>query len=211
LGSFYLDIIKDRQYTTKADSTARCSAQTVLYHIIQALSRWMAPILSFTAQEAWREIPDQDQPYVFTALWYDLPVVNAASAISDSDWQTVRQVKHAVNKQLEAARSAKVIGAGLSAQVSLWANDALKAVLDKLGDELRFVLITSAATVQPYSEQGEATELDGLRVQVAPADGVKCVRCWHVRTDVGMHAEHPDLCNRCVDNVVGEGEVRHYA
>ena len=211
LGSFYLDIIKDRQYTTKADSTARRSAQTVLYHIIQALSRWMAPILSFTAQEAWREIPDQDQPYVFTALWYDLPVVNAASAISDSDWQTVRQVKHAVNKQLEAARSAKVIGAGLSAQVSLWANDALKAVLDKLGDELRFVLITSAATVQPYSEQGEATELDGLRVQVAPADGVKCVRCWHVRTDVGMHADHPDLCNRCVDNVVGEGEVRHYA
>jgi len=211
LGGFYLDIIKDRQYTTKADSTARRSAQTALYHIIQAFSRWMAPILSFTAQEAWQEIPEQDQQYVFTALWHELPEVSRAAAISDQDWQTVLHVKSAVNKQIEAARNTKVIGASLSAQVKLWANDELKAVLDKLGDELRFVLITSAATVQTYDQQGEATELEGLRVQVLPADGVKCVRCWHVRTDVGVHADHPELCGRCVDNVVGQGEVRHYA
>lgn len=211
LGSFYIDIIKDRQYTTQADSVARRSAQTALYHLTQALLRWMSPILSFTAQEAWQEIAEQDQRYVFTALWYELPVVSALPVISDSDWQMVLQVKAAVNKQIENARNAKLIGANLSAQVTLWADDTLKAVLDKLGDELRFVLITSAANVQTYAEQGESTDLAGLRVQVSPADGVKCARCWHVRPDVGTHAAHPEICGRCVDNVTGSGEVRHYA
>ena len=212
LGSFYIDIIKDRQYTTKADSTARRSAQTTLYHLIQALSRWIAPILSFTAQEAWQEIPEQNQPYVFTALWYDVPVVSALPTISDSDWQTVLQVKSAVNKQLETARNAKVIGASLSAQVELWADAALQTVLNKLGNELRFVLITSGATVQALTtEQGDATDLSGLRVQVSPADGVKCARCWHICTDVGQHTAHPSLCGRCVKNVDGSGEVRQHA
>ena len=211
LGGFYLDIIKDRQYTTQADSVARRSAQTALYHLTQAFVRWMSPILSFTAQEAWTALAEPTSKYVFTAEWYALPVVDVAAQISDEDWQTILQVKAAVNKQIETARNAKLIGANLSAQVTLWADDALKTVLDKLGDELRFVLITSAATVHAYTEQGEATELTGLRVQVSPADGVKCARCWHLRPDVGSHAEHPELCGRCIDNVTGNGEVRHYA
>lgn len=211
LGGFYLDIIKDRQYTTQADSVARRSAQTALYHISQAFVRWMAPILSFTAQEAWGEIPEQAHQYVFTAEWYAVPVVTVAAKISDTDWQTILQVKAAVNKQIETARNAKLIGANLSAQVTLWADDGLNTVLEKLGDELRFVLITSAATVRAFAEQGEATEVTGLRVQVSPADGVKCARCWHVRPDVGTHASHPEICGRCVDNVTGSGEVRHYA
>lgn len=211
LGGFYLDIIKDRQYTTQADSVARRSAQTALYHLTQAFVRWMSPILSFTAQEAWSALAETSSKYVFTAEWYALPVVDVAAQISDDDWQTILQVKAAVNKQIENARNAKLIGANLSAQVTLWADDTLKAVLDKLGDELRFVLITSAANVQTYAEQGESTDLAGLRAQVSPADGVKCARCWHVRPDVGTHAAHPEICGRCVDNVTGSGEVRHYA
>ncbi len=211
LGGFYLDIIKDRQYTTQADSVARRSAQTALYHLTQAFVRWMSPILSFTAQEAWSALAEPTSKYVFTAEWYTLPVVDVAAQISDDDWQTILQVKAAVNKQIENARNAKLIGANLSAQVTLWADESLKSVLDKLGDELRFVLITSAANVQTYAEQGESTDLAGLRAQVSPADGVKCARCWHVRPDVGTHAAHPEICGRCVDNVTGSGEVRHYA
>ncbi|MFA9204111.1 MAG: class I tRNA ligase family protein, partial [Flavobacteriales bacterium] len=203
--------IKDRQYTTQADSVARRSAQTALYHLTQAFVRWMSPILSFTAQEAWSALAEPTSKYVFTAEWYTLPVVDVAAQISDDDWQTILQVKAAVNKQIENARNAKLIGANLSAQVVLWADERLQTVLAKLGDELRFVLITSAARVETFTAQGEATELTGLRVQVSPADGVKCARCWHVRSDVGSHTEHPELCGRCIDNVTGNGEVRHYA
>ena len=142
LGGFYLDIIKDRQYTTKADSQARHSAQTALYHLVQAFVRWMAPILSFTAQEAWPLIPGQSEKYVFTAEWYDIPVSAQANLLSEADWQTLIAVKSAVNKHIENARNEKLVGSNLSAKVELWANDELKAVLDRLGDELRFVLIT---------------------------------------------------------------------
>ena len=143
LGGFYLDIIKDRQYTTKADSTARHSAQTALYHLVQAFVRWMSPILSFTAQEAWPLIPEQTEKYVFTAHWYDIPVASSTNLISEADWQTLIEVKSAVNKQIETARNAKLVGSNLSAKVELWANTELQNVLKQLGDELRFVLITS--------------------------------------------------------------------
>ncbi|KPM94963.1 isoleucine--tRNA ligase, partial [Vibrio alginolyticus] len=141
LGGFYLDIIKDRQYTTKADSQARRSAQTALYHIVQAFIRWMSPILSFTAQEAWPLIPEQTEKYVFTSEWYDLPVSSKANLLSEEDWQTLISVKSAVNKQIEAARNAKLVGSNLSAKVELWANESLQTVLNQLADELRFVLI----------------------------------------------------------------------
>ena len=213
LGGFYLDIIKDRQYTSKADSQARHSAQTALYHLVQAFVRWMAPILSFTAQEAWPLIPGQTEKYVFTTEWYDIPVASTANLISEADWQTLISVKSAVNKQIEAARNAKLIGSNLSAKVELWANAELKAILDQLDNELRFVLITSTVMVNTFDAvQGEATEIEGLRVKVSAAEGEKCARCWHVLPDVNTHAAHLGLCSRCIINLpTGQGEERKYA
>ena len=213
LGGFYLDIIKDRQYTSKADSQARHSAQTALYHLVQAFVRWMAPILSFTAQEAWPLIPGQTEKYVFTTEWYDIPVASTANLISEADWQTLISIKSAVNKQIEAARNAKLIGSNLSAKVELWANAELKAILDQLDNELRFVLITSTVMVNTFdAAQGESTEIEGLRVKVSAAEGEKCVRCWHVLPDVNTHAAHLGLCSRCIINLpTGQGEERKYA
>lgn len=213
LGGFYLDIIKDRQYTTKADSQARRSAQTALYHLVQAFVRWMSPILSFTAQEAWELIPEQTEKYVFTAEWYDLPKSTQHNLISEADWQSLIQVKSAVNKQIEAARNAKLVGSNLSAKVDIWADEELKAILDRLENELRFVLITSQVAVHRFdASQGEATDIDGLRVAVSSADGEKCVRCWHVLPDVNTHAGHDGLCSRCIINLPsGTGEERKYA
>lgn len=171
----------------------------------------MSPILSFTAQEAWPLIPEQTDKYVFTAEWYDLPVSSKANLLSEADWQTLISVKSAVNKQIESARNAKLVGSNLSAKVELWANESLQTVLNQLADELRFVLITSQVVVHPFAEQGEATEMEGLRVQVSAAEGEKCARCWHVLPDVNTHADHPGLCGRCIVNVTGRGEVRKYA
>ncbi|MFT4019936.1 MAG: isoleucine--tRNA ligase, partial [Acinetobacter sp.] len=212
LGGFYLDIIKDRQYTTKVDSQARRSAQTALYHLVQAFVRWMSPILSFTAQEAWPLIPEQSEKYVFTQEWYDIPVATTANLLSEEDWQALIQVKSAVNKQIEAARNEKLVGSNLSAKVELWANTTLEKLLNTLEDELRFVLITSQVIVHNFDEtQGEATDIDGLRVQVTAAEGEKCARCWHVLPDVNTHVAHPGLCSRCIVNVAGQGEERKYA
>ena len=213
LGGLYLDIIKDRQYTTKADSQARHSAQTALYHLVQAFVRWMSPILSFTAQEAWPLIPEQTEKYVFTAEWYDIPVASKANLLSEADWQTLIAVKSAVNKFIETARTAKIVGSNLSAKVELWADAELKDVLDRLDDELRFVMITSQVLVNAFdATQGEASDLAGLNVQVSAADGEKCVRCWHVLPDVNTHVTHPGLCGRCIINLpTGQGEERKYA
>ncbi len=212
LGGFYLDIIKDRQYTTKTDSKARRSAQTALYHIVQAFIRWMSPILSFTAQEAWPLIPEQSEKYVFMSEWYQIPVASTANLISEENWQTLITVKSAVNKQIEAARNAKLVGSNLSAKVELWAKPALKSILDQLGNELRFVLITSQVIVHDFEEAGESTELEGLRIKVSAADGEKCARCWHVLPDVNTHAGHPGICGRCLINLPsGQGEERKYA
>jgi len=212
LGGFYLDIIKDRQYTTKTDSQARRSAQTALYHIVQAFIRWMSPILSFTAQEAWPLIPEQSEKYVFMSEWYQIPVASTANLISEENWQTLITVKSAVNKQIEAARNAKLVGSNLSAKVELWAQPALKSILDQLDNELRFVLITSQVIVHDFEEAGESTELEGLRVKVSAAEGEKCARCWHVLPDVNTHAGHPSICGRCLINLPsGQGEERKYA
>ncbi|MEG1709245.1 MAG: zinc finger domain-containing protein, partial [Acinetobacter sp.] len=164
-------------------------------------------------QEAWPLIPGQTEKYVFTTEWYDIPVASTANLISEADWQTMIAVKSAVNKQIEAARNAKLIGSNLSAKVELWASAELKNVLDQLSDELRFVLITSTVYVNALDEtQGEATDLEGLRVKVSAASGEKCARCWHVLPDVNTHLEHPGLCSRCIINLpTGQGEERKYA
>ncbi|HNE91173.1 MAG TPA: isoleucine--tRNA ligase, partial [Agitococcus sp.] len=215
LGSFYLDIIKDRQYTTQADSLARRSAQTALYHIIQALVRWCAPILSFTAHEIWQEIPQAGAESVFLTEWYQglatLPEDDSQPMLTRAYWQQVMAVKTAVNKEIEEARTRKEVGSGLSAEVTLYVTPELKARLALLADELRFVLITSSATLSDQNGEGQVTDVVGLNVKVTPSTYTKCVRCWHYRADVGSHADHPEVCARCVENVAGQGEVRHFA
>lgn len=219
MGSFYLDIIKDRQYTTKADSLARRSCQTSLWHIAEALVRWMAPILSFTADEIWQHLPQPQQgeraEFVFTEEFYDgLFALGENEALDDAYWQQLIKVRSEVNRVLEIARNEKLIGGGLEAEVTVYANDAYRALLEKLGDELRFVLITSKAQVKPFADKPSGVaegELDGIAVSVARSQGEKCPRCWHYSDKIGVNAEHPTLCPRCVENVAGNGEVRHFA
>ena len=215
LGGFYLDIIKDRQYTTAADSTARRSCQTALFHISEALVRWVAPILAFTADELWQYLPGERNESVMLNGWYQgLSEMPADLELDRAFWERVMAVKTAVNKELENLRAAKAIGGNLQAEVTLYAEDALAADLAKLSNELRFVLITSTAAVAPLSsapEDAVATEVSGLKLRVLKSGHAKCGRCWHHREDVGQHAAHPELCGRCIENIEGEGEVRHYA
>ena len=215
LGGFYLDIIKDRQYTTGANSVARRSCQTALYHISEALVRWIAPILAFTADEIWQYLPGERNESVMLNGWYEgLSELPEGTELDRAYWDRVMAVKAAVNKELENQRTAKVIGGNLQAEVTLFADEGLSADLGKLGDELRFVLITSAASVVPFTQapaEAVATEVEGLKLKVVKSGHAKCGRCWHFRADVGSHPEHPEICDRCVDNLSGSGEVRHYA
>lgn len=211
LGGFYIDIIKDRQYTCQRDSLARRSAQTALYQIAEALVRWIAPILSFTAEEVWRCLPGARTDSVLLAEWFPLPGLGDDELLSRDDWAQVMRVKEAVNKALEEQRNAGVVRGSLDAEVVLYADAPLCDLLARLGDELRFVLLTSAAQVQPLAAAPATSQdpgLAGLRVLLTPSAHAKCVRCWHRRASVGSCAEHPELCDRCVANVAGAGETR---
>ncbi|MDT0595834.1 isoleucine--tRNA ligase [Glaciecola petra] len=222
MGSFYLDIIKDRQYTAKANGIARRSCQTALYHIMEGLVRWMAPIMSFTAQEVWEALPGERSEFVFTDVWYTkLPKVEAFNTdqqtMNHEYWQKVMKIKAEVNSALEKARNAKIIGGSLEAEISLYLNEANYALLAQLKDELRFVLITSEASIFAQTELHEdlqkdaATADEGLYVVVHKSENEKCTRCWHHKAEVSSDPKHPELCNRCIDNVDGQGEVRKYA
>ncbi len=214
MGSFYLDIIKDRQYTAKNGSLAQRSCQTAMYHIIEALSRWMAPILSFTANEIWQYIPTpksgEREDNVFIAEWYQGLFASEKLVLSQDDWMTISAVKTEVNRALEAKRKDGVIGGSLEAEVTLFVNDKLFNTLSKLEDELRFVTITSQAKLKQGSD-GENTDLEGLSLVIEKSLANKCDRCWHYREDVGSNLEHETICNRCVENVSGDGEVRKFA
>jgi isoleucyl-tRNA synthetase len=221
MGSFYLDIIKDRQYTTQADSVPRRSAQTALFHVVEALVRWFAPILSFTADEIWQYIPGQRAKSVFLATWYDLPAVaygeSELERHMDADfWERVIAVRDAVSKELEKLRVDGAIGSSLDAEVDIYADAESAAVLRGLEDEFRFVLITSYSRVHELDvrpDDAVQAEIPGVQLwlRVTPSTHPKCVRCWHHRADVGVNAEHPELCGRCVENVAGSGEQRLYA
>lgn len=216
MGSFYLDIIKDRQYTAKGDGIARRSCQTALFHIAEALVRWMAPIMSFTADEIWNHLPGERQQYVFTEEWYDgLFGLAGNESMNDTFWAELLKVRGEVNKVLEQARSDKRIGGSLEAAVTLYAEPELAARLNSLQDELRFVLLTSAAKVAAYADAGNDAQqselIAGLKITFNKADGEKCPRCWHYTQDVGLVAEHAELCGRCVTNVAGDGEERKFA
>ncbi len=216
LGSFYLDVIKDRQYTTKAGANPRRSAQTAMYYIAHALTRWLAPILSFTAEEIWEYLPGKDSPSVFLSEWVNnLPRLTPTNTLGNEFWQKVMQVRNSVNKALEGQRAQGKIGAPLDAEVVLYVGGDLYNQLLQLRDELRFVLITSSAKVKPISEKVDAiaTDMEDLWLQINPSTYEKCVRCWHHRPDVNKHPEYPQICGRCVENIDSklDGEVRLYA
>ena len=212
MGGFYLDVTKDRQYTCQADSLARRSSQTAMYHIAEALVRWLAPILSFTADEIWQHLPGERSDSVFLETWYgQLFRLDESDAIPEAQWALIIKARSAVSKELEILRKNGDIGSGLNAEVSLICEGELKSALDALGDELRFALITSAATVTSDDDASATqTELAGLKVSVVPSRHAKCDRCWHQREDVGSNPEHPDLCGRCITNIEGDGEVRFH-
>ncbi|MEJ2347280.1 MAG: isoleucine--tRNA ligase [Gammaproteobacteria bacterium] len=218
LGGFYLDIIKDRQYTTQPDSIARRSTQTAMYRIVEAMVRWLAPIVSFTAEEIWQHMPGDRGVSVFMEQWYEgLFALDEQTPMNSVFWGQVIEVREAVSKELERLRVAGGIGASLDAEVDLYCGQELYTQLMRLEDELRFVLITSEARVhRDYDKTDDAVHFtlssnDEVWVVVSPSEHEKCVRCWHHRADVGANAEHPELCGRCVENVAGSGEQRRFA
>ncbi|MWP62676.1 isoleucine--tRNA ligase [Gilliamella sp. Pas-s25] len=213
MGSFYLDIIKDRQYTAKSDSIARHSCQTALYHIAQAMVRWIAPILSFTADEIWQYLPAAEkQEFVFEDEWYSsLFTLSDNEALNSEYWAQILAIRSEVNKVLEQGRNDKVIGGALEAAVTLYADEDIVATLAKLENELRFVLLTSQASVKPLQAapaNAVQSDIQGLKIELAKAQGDKCPRCWHYTVD---NEPTTHLCKRCEENIHGKGEVRHFA
>ena len=200
MGGFYLDIIKDRQYTVATDNRARRSAQTAIWHILEAMVRWLAPILSFTAEEIWQHMPGARAESVFLARFYD-GLTSYDPAYDAAYWADLIRVREEVNVALENARKDGRIGGSLEAALHITAPEATYQNLARLGDELRFLFITSAVSL----EKSEA-----LVVRVQKADGDKCERCWHILPTVNSNPAYPGLCPRCVENVAHGGETRHY-
>jgi len=197
LGGFYLDVLKDRLYTTAPKSLARRSAQTVLYQITHAMLRWMAPFLSFTAEEAWKVFGTSDSIFLET-----YGSIAGADEGLLAKWTRLREIRDAVNKEIEALRAAGQVGSSLQAVVTLTAAPEDHALLASLGDDLKFVFITSAIELVAGS---------ALQITVWPSSDAKCERCWHYRPDVGQDAAHPTLCGRCTSNLYGAGESRAHA
>jgi isoleucyl-tRNA synthetase len=213
MGSLYLDVLKDRLYTMPADSQPRRSGQTAMYHIAEAMVRWLAPILSFTAEEMFGYLPGKRPESVFLETWYTLPEVPR----DDIAWDKLLELRSDVLRELEKLRDAGTIGAPLEAQVDVYATPAQFASINALHDELRFLFITSEARVHqveapPANAVPAAGEgLEGVWLLVQETEAPKCVRCWHRRTDVGSHEGHPELCDRCYTNITTSGEKRRYA
>lgn len=199
LGAFYLDVLKDRLYTTAPRSLARRSAQTALWHITHAMLRWMAPFLSFTAEEAWPIFAPGTSPSIFTETYWNLP--NPDEGLL-AKWRRIHEIRDAVNKEIEAVRTTGQVGSSLQAEITITVGAEDHALLASLGDDLKFVTITSKATLKQGSE---------LVVEVTPSSATKCERCWHWRDDVGHDATHPTICGRCTSNLFGAGETRKVA
>jgi isoleucyl-tRNA synthetase len=205
LGAFYLDVLKDRLYTTAPKSLARRSAQTALWQITHAMLRWMAPFLSFTAEEAWAIFaPGSESGSIFTETWWEFAAPDAELL---ARWAEIRRVRELSNRQIEVLRTQGQVGSSLQAEVSVSAKPELQRLLESLGDDLKFVLITSAARLEPLAESA------GEEFTVTPTASAapKCERCWHYRSDVGADAAHASLCGRCVSNLYGSGELRKVA
>jgi len=203
LGAFYLDILKDRLYTTPVDSKSRRSAQNALWHITHSLLRLMSPILSFTAQEAWEVFTEHTDRSVFEEEWHALPASGLDPSVIEG-WRNVRAAREIINKRVEEKRAQSLIGSSLQAELDIYAFGPVYKSMQRLGEDLKFVFITSRATLheKPGSE---------LAVEVTPSSNTKCERCWHYRADVGRDPAHPAVCGRCVANLAGPGEARKYA
>ncbi|WP_119153091.1 isoleucine--tRNA ligase [Caldimonas tepidiphila] len=199
LGAFYLDVLKDRLYTTAPKSHARRSAQTALWHLTHAMLRWMAPFLSFTAEEAWKVFSPGTSPSIFTEHYWSLPQADAGLLVK---WARIREIRDVVNKEVEAVRAQGGVGSSLQAELTLFAGPEDQALLASLGEDLKFVTITSKALL---------AQAEALAVTVTPSSAVKCERCWHWRDDVGHDAAHPTICGRCTSNLYGAGEPRSVA
>jgi len=216
LGAFYIDLLKDRLYTTSKKSVPRRSAQTALFHIAESMVRWLAPILSYTADEIWSYMPGKRGESVFLETWHELPKVDA----DPIDWNLFIQLKAAVAAELEKLRVAGTVGSSLDGEVEVFARDEFLEKLKALSDELRFLLITSDAKVKRVSnaagppvgavKAAEIAKDGGVWVRVQASSAPKCERCWHHRPEVGSNAAHPTICGRCVENVTGPGEVRRF-
>ena len=211
LGGFYLDILKDRLYTAATNSRARRSAQNALYHMTQALVRLMAPVLSFTANEVWETL-NGSASSVFEQTWYQHPVPDDADKLR-TRWQKLRGLRGDVLKLLEELRIGGKIGSSLAGEVDLYASGENHAMLKSFADDLRFVFITSRATVHDGSlpDAVAASSPEGVGIKVSPSAQRKCERCWHYRSDVGADPAHADICGRCAANLYGSGEPRVYA
>jgi len=228
LGGFYLDILKDRLYTCGTTSAARRSAQTAIWHITQSLLRVMAPILSFTAEEAWSFFANKDEyeassETIFTQTYYELPQIEDATALTEK-WDLIRKVRSEVNKALENLRTSGQIGSSLQAEVDIYTNGRFYEALTSLGEDLKFVLIVSSSSVKDFGDDyvnaKDGADLENvldpalgldLRMRVSPSTYEKCERCWHYRADVNADAAHPGICGRCVSNQFGAGESRKFA
>ena len=207
LGGFWLDILKDRLYTTRADSRARRSAQTALWQVTQALLRWIAPILSFTAEEAFPLLNPQQHAAgaqtIFSQTWHHLPGIEQSESLL-AEWDSIRTLRAEVLKAIESERAAGRLGSSLQAEVTIRVGGESHQRLAKLGDDLKFVLIVSKVTL-------EHVENSAPQIIVTPSEHTKCERCWHWRADVNASPGHPGLCGRCVDNLDGVGETRAHA
>ncbi|MEO8134832.1 MAG: class I tRNA ligase family protein, partial [Betaproteobacteria bacterium] len=202
LGGFYLDILKDRLYTAGKTSAARRAAQSALHAIAQVLLRLMAPVLSFTAEEAWAVLHPGSGESVFFHTWTDALREQDGEAALLARWQRIREIRGVVQKELEALRQAGRIGSSLQAEVAVTALADDVVLLESLGDDLKFAFITSSASVRPG---------DALQIVATASANAKCERCWHYRADVGVDAQHPAICGRCVSNLYGSGEERRHA
>ena len=211
MGAFYLDILKDRLYTAGRDSDIRRSAQTAMYHVLEEMVRWIAPILSFTAEEIWKLLPGEREDSVFMETWYEGPAGTENDTYDSEFWARAVALVDTVKEAIEPRRASKEIRGSLDAEVTVFPlTDKARDLLEAFGDELRFLLIVSEASVADSDADApeDAFSNDEFKVWVHKSEAEKCVRCWHRREDVGSDPDHPELCGRCVDNVDGSGEVR---
>jgi isoleucyl-tRNA synthetase len=205
LGGFYLDILKDRLYTAGENSAARRSAQNALYHLTHSMVRLMAPILSFTAEEAWEVLSGKQDASIFEGIWYELPEATVDESFDD-DWSNIRSAREVANQQIEEKRAQGLLGSSLQAELDIYASGKIYDSLARIKEDLKFVFITSRATLHQRDTN--------FRIEVTPSTHTKCERCWHYRTDVGSNPEHPALCGRCASCLAGEDTengTRRYA
>ncbi len=217
MGGFYLDVIKDRLYTMPRSSRGRLSAQTAMFHILNAMVRWLAPVLSFTAEEIWKYVPGRTEQSIQLTAWYEGWPAEcfADDAVDERFWSRVIAVRDEVNREIEVQRNEGAVGSSLNADAVISCTKATRDILEKLGDELKFVMITSSTELKtispPKKKKDSKSKAEPVKVQIRRNEHPKCIRCWHQTASVGTHAEHPEICSRCVENIEGAGEVRQFA